>query len=476
MKLWGRFGPINLLWSFIVVGIVKHNKKARGSRPQAPKSAVEEVEIHALSHEAQGVSRSQDKVMFIPGTLPGETVKVQVDKEMRHFNHGKLIELVSVSNERVEPFCPHFKRCGACQLQHLASDKQLGYKQQNLHEQLTRQLKLNDIPWQAPIESEPFNYRRRARLGVRYRKQQDEIIVGFREEANKHLAAIKACPVLQPSLSELITPLQVLISQLVSKSRITQLELIASDDTDVAVLRHLKKMEAQDVKKLKKWAQAKNIQLFLQGDEDEGLTCLWPEEAAPLSYEVQGNDLHFNVKNFIQGNKEVNKKMLAQAQNWLAAKPHETLLDLFAGIGNFSVPMAQQFKQVVAVEGISDMVKQIDHNSALNKQDNVQAMMLNLADEVLLQKLPKTDAILLDPPRTGAAELMPWLSRQKSRILYVACEPSSLVRDAKVLLEAGFKLDKICVMDMFPQTKHVESMALFVKDSGHRVRKGLGEV
>ncbi len=450
------------------MGIVKHNKKARGSRPQAPQTALAEVVIDALSHEAQGVSHSQDKVMFVAGALPSETVTVQVSKAMRHYNHGQLIEIVSPSAERVTPFCPHFKRCGACQLQHLASDKQLGYKQQNLHEQLTRQLKLAGIPWQAPIASEPFHYRRRARLGVRYRKQQDEIIVGFREAANKHLAAITQCPVLQPSLSALITPLQLLISQLVSKSRITQLELIAADDTDVVVVRHLKKMEAQDVKRLKKWAQAHRTQLFLQGD-DEGLTCLWPEPLASsaesaLRYEVEGSQLHFNVKNFIQGNNAVNQKMVAQARSWLAAKPHETLLDLFAGIGNFSVPMAKDFAKVVAVEGIADMVQQIRHNAALNQRDNVEACVLNLADEILLPKLPQADAILLDPPRTGAAELMPWLSAQAARILYVACEPSSLVRDAKVLLAAGFKLEKICVMDMFPQTKHVESMALFVKN------------
>ncbi len=450
------------------MGIVKHNKKARGSRPQPIKTEVCEVEIHALSHEAQGVSRSQDKVMFIPDTLPGETVKVQVSKEMRHFNHGKLIEVVSASDERVEPLCPHFSRCGACQLQHLASDKQLGYKQQNLHEQLTRQLKLEDIPWQAAIESQAFNYRRRARLGVRYRKQQDEIIVGFREEANSHLTAIKECLVLQPSLSQLITPLQELISLLVSKSRITQVELIASDDVDVVVLRHLKKMEAQDIKRLKTWAKTKNVQLFLDAGEPSKnevshLTCIWPEVEQPLRYWVLDNELHFNVKNFIQGNKDVNQKMLAQAQAWLAPSPDETLMDLFAGIGNFSVPLAKDFKQVVAVEGISDMVKQIDHNSQQNGLKNVQAMLLNLADEILLQKLPIADAILLDPPRAGAAELMPWLAAQSSRILYVACEPSSLVRDAKVLLEAGFKLSKIGVMDMFPQTKHVETMALFVK-------------
>ena len=442
------------------MAIVKQSKKAR--RPKLQDAV---VEIHALSHEAQGVSRSQDKVMFVPGALPTETVKVRIEKEMRNFNHGKIVELITASKERVEPPCPHYTRCGACQLQHLQADKQLGYKQSNLHEQLSRQLKLTDIPWQDPITSESLGYRRRARLGVRYRNKVDEIIVGFREEANSHLTNIDACQVLQPSLSKLIEPLQQLITLLQAKSRITQLELIASDDRDVVVMRHLKKITEVDQKVIAQWAQTHDASFYLQGDEADDLHCLWPLEAdaQTLNYEVLGHVLEFNVKNFIQGNAAVNKIMVSQALDWLDAKPEETLLDLFAGIGNFSIPAAQHFKEVVAVEGVSSMVGQIKHNAQLNQLKNVQAQAMNLSDDILLQRLPKANAILLDPPRTGAAELMPWLAKQSSRILYVACEPSSLVRDAKALLDAGFKLQKIAVMDMFPHTKHVESMALFVK-------------
>jgi len=170
------------------------------------------------------------------------------------------------------------------------------------------------------------------------------------------------------------------------------------------------------------------------------------------------------VKDFIQGNAQVNQSMITLASQWLDLKPNETLLDLFAGIGNFSLPLATKVKEVFAVEGVVEMVMRINHNAQQQGVKNISAMALNLADEELLFRLPKADAILLDPPRTGAAALMPWLSKQKSRILYVACEPSSLVRDAQPLLEAGFRIEKICVMDMFPQTKHVETMALFVKD------------
>ncbi len=442
------------------MAIVKQSKKAR--RPKLEDAV---VEIHGLSHEAQGVSRSQDKVMFVSGALPSETVKVRIEKEMRNFNHAKLLEIMNPSPERVTAPCPHYSRCGACQLQHLQADKQLGYKQSNLHEQLTRQLKLTDIPWQSPITSEDLGYRRRARLGVRYRNKVDEIIVGFREEANSHLTNIDACQVLQPSLSKLIEPLRQLITLLHAKSRITQLELIASDHCDVVVMRHLKNITEADQKLIKKWAQDNEVNFYLQGDEAQNLHCLWPIdlESQKLSYEVLGQTLDFNVKNFIQGNAQVNKAMVSQALDWLDAKPEETLLDLYAGIGNFSIPAAKHFKEVTAVEGISSMVGQIEHNAQLNQLDNIQAQVMNLSDDVLHQRLPKVSAVLLDPPRTGAAELMPWLAKQSSRILYVACEPSSLVRDAKALIDAGFKLKKIAVMDMFPHTKHVESMALFVK-------------
>ncbi|MFY0640247.1 MAG: 23S rRNA (uracil(1939)-C(5))-methyltransferase RlmD [Bermanella sp.] len=441
------------------MAIVRNGKK---SVKRTEKAQELDLTIQSLSHEAHGVGRHENKVVFVPGALPGEEVKVRLQKQQRHFSQGQLLSIDKASEHRVEPSCPHFSRCGACQLQHLATAEQLPYKQENLHQQLTRQLKLSEIPWQAPIASEGFGYRRRARLGVRYRKQLDEIIIGFREEANKHLAAIDACPVLEPALSALITPMQACISELNAKTVITQMELIASDQGPIVVLRHLKAIQADDKNTLKAFAKQHECLMYFQGDES--LECVYPETESALSYSVSNFELEFQVKDFIQGNAQVNQKMVELAAQWLDLKPEETLLDLFAGIGNFSIPLAPKVKSLLAVEGVGPMVERIKHNAQRHNMDNITAMALNLDDEELLFRLPKADAIILDPPRTGAATLMPWLSKQKSRILYIACEPSSLVRDAQPLLDAGFRIEKITVMDMFPQTKHVESMALFVKD------------
>ena len=441
------------------MAIVRNGKK---SVKRTEKAQELDLIIQSLSHEAHGVGRHDNKVVFVPGALPGEEVKVRLQKQQRHFSQAQLLSIEKASEHRIEPNCPHFDRCGACQLQHLASAEQLPYKQENLHQQLTRQLKLNDIPWQAPIESDGFGSRRRARLGVRYRKQLDEIIIGFREEANKHLTAIDACPVLEPVLSALITPMQACISQLNAKAVITQMELITSDQGPIVVLRHLKALQADDQNTLKAFAKQQECLMYLQGDES--LECVYPEVEPALSYSVSDFELDFQLTDFIQGNAQVNQGMVQLAAQWLDLKSNETLLDLFAGIGNFSIPLAPKVKSVLAVEGVGPMVERIKHNAQRHKMDNITAMDLNLDDEVLLFRLPKADAIILDPPRTGAATLMPWLSKQKSRILYIACEPSSLVRDAQPLLDAGFRIEKITVMDMFPQTKHVESMALFVKD------------
>lgn len=443
----------------LIVAIVRNGKKSAKRTEKAPEL---DITIQSLSHEAHGVGRHENKVVFVPGALPGENVHVRLQKQQRHFSQAQLISVTQASEHRVEPLCPHFTRCGACQLQHLTTSEQLPHKQENLHQQLTRQLKLDDIPWQAPIASDGFGYRRRARLGVRYRKQLDEIIIGFREEANKHLASIDACPVLEPALSNLITPMQVCLSSLQAKAVITQMELITSKQGPVVVLRHLKALQADDKQALLHFAKQHDCLMYLQGDES--LECVYPETETALSYSVSGYELEFQVKDFIQGNAQANQKMVDLAAQWLDLKADETLLDLFAGIGNFSIPLAPKVKSLLAVEGVGPMVERIKHNAQRHNMGNITAMALNLDDEELLFRLPKADAILLDPPRTGAATLMPWLSKQKCRILYIACEPSSLVRDAQPLLDAGFRIEKITVMDMFPQTKHVESMALFVKD------------
>ncbi len=438
--------------------------RAKAPHPSKWEGQNTEVTIQGVSHEGHGVSRDLGKVLFVPGALMNEKVSVQITKEQRNRLSGRLLDVLEPSTHRVPPQCPHFQRCGACQLQHLDTPQQISDKQQHLHEDLVRHLKLTELPWLPPIHSEAFGYRRRARLGIRYRQHQDEVIVGFREEANSHLAAIDTCDVLRPELSALIQPLQALLSQLDGRSRFTQAELIADDDGPVMVLRYLKTLNERDEHQLVEFAQQQNLCLWLQPDEVDGLRCIWPESARPLQYALASLRLEFQVKDFIQGNGSVNRAMVERAIEWLAPQSNETVLDLFAGIGNFSLPIAQQCHQVIAVEGVAGMVARIKHNAELNDIKNIEAIKLNLDDPINMARLPKVDRIILDPPRTGAASMMPWLIQQQASILYIACEPSSLVRDAKPLLDAGYTLSKLCVMDMFPQTRHVETMALFERN------------
>ena len=319
------------------VPIVKHRKPARKATP-----VEKTIEIHSLSHEAHGVGRSEDKVVFVPGALPSETVKVRIEKAGRNFDQAQLLEIQTASDERVEPQCPHFEKCGACQLQFLQSDKQLPYKKEDLHQQLTRKLKLDDLPWQPLIESEPYGYRRRARLGVRYRNKLDEIIIGFREESNSHLTAIQECLVMHPRLSQLISPLHEVISKLNGKSVITQIELLMDDHGPSIILRHLKPLKSEDTEQLLHWSKHHDASVWLEGDDS--LVALHKTHEGPLQYKVDDCEIHFGVKDFIQGNQQVNQSMVATALDWLNLKESETVLDLFAGSGNFTIPISKRGK------------------------------------------------------------------------------------------------------------------------------------
>lgn len=432
-------------------------KQRKASKPPAPKNIT--VTVHGLNHDAQGVARYNQRVLFVPNALPSETCIVSVTKQHRHFDEAKISAITEPSSERVEPSCPHYGHCGGCQLQHLASEHQLKYKQSNLDSQFKKHLKLDELPWDAPIESPAWNYRRRARLGVRYRNKLDEVIVGFREEANSHLTKVNTCPVLAPKLDKLIAPVAELIANLKAKSFITQVDMLQPSGQPCLVLRHIKPVSQPDQDALLEFADSHDVSVYLQG-EGEPIQLGTP---AVNQYDIQGLPLEFGVKNFIQGNDAVNQEMVRRVMDWLAPWSEGNVLDLFAGVGNFTLPLARHATSVTAVEGDQSMVDQLLHNAQRNGFGNVEAQAMNLADEACLDRLPDFDCVLLDPPRSGAALLMPWIARQKKPVVYVACDPSSLVRDAKVLLDAGYVMEKVTVMDMFPQTKHVESMALFVR-------------
>jgi len=442
------------------LAIFKPKKKPQNN---AARAAIQEVTTHDLNFDGQGVARYQGKVMFIDGALAHERVRVRPNHEHKKFWQGDLIEVVSASPHRIEAPCPYFKRCGGCQLQHLESDQQIGFKQKHLDFALTHKLGLTEVPWQTPILSEPYGYRRRARLGIRYRNNLKQVIVGFREAQNSHLADINDCPVLEPDLAKLIKPLKQSLNELEHPEWYTQAEILAGDHHAVMSLTVIKSPTPADEQALALFAKEQNIVLTLRQNKVDQV--LYQPNGSQLEFEVGGCRIAFNGQSFIQSNAGVNRQMIELALKWLKVSEDEQVLDLFAGLGNFTLPLARTAKQVTAVELDKSMVERLLINAQTNQLDNVRGMVTNLADANATEQLPWADVIILDPPRAGAAELMPWIAQQKSRVLYVACDPASLIRDAKPLLEAGYALNKIVVMDMFPQTKHVETMALFtVKD------------
>lgn len=437
----------------------KPQVKAKSALPQEPVTLL----IDNLSNDGRGVSRSLEKVTFVAGALPGEQVLAKISAEHRSFNEAQLISRENDSPLRAKPFCPHYEKCGGCQLQHVVEDEQIHLKQQWLEQLFYKQHHLTDLPWQAPLTAGSRAYRRRARLGIRYRNERDEILIGFRESQNSHLHAIDACPVLVPELSALISPLQKTVQNLEGRARFTQVEMLQLDNGIMLVLRYLKKLSSHDSIHLREFARRHKLHLYLEPDEPEAVYCLWPEQPEALYYQLHdGSRIEVQAKHFMQANGAMNQAMVRQALEWLQPKATERALDLFSGAGNFSVPMARVLQSVHAVEVDDAMVNAARHSALQNGLSNLTVQRANLSNgDGLKNALKQADVILLDPPRAGAAELMPLLAKSGKRILYIACEASSLVRDAGALFEQGYRIDKIGVMDMFPHTRHVETMALF---------------
>lgn len=441
----------------------KRSQRGRDVKRSTPQSETKTLQVHGLSHEAQGVAKDGDRVVFVEGALPEETVEARITEQRRRFALAQTLQVMQSSEHRVEPQCAHYDRCGGCQLQHLSTQQQLVYKQENLQHEFVSKLKLHDVPWQKPIEADGYGYRRRARIGIRYRHKTGEVVFGFREQKNSHLTDIQECPVLVDELQSLIPSLKSLLLKLEKVDVITQAQLLSGDELQVISLRIVKELPQADLKQLLAWAEEQAIQLDLQ--RETGTETLYTPPNRALWFKVAGQRIDFASDSFIQANASVNEQMVSTALQWLQVKDHETVLDLYAGLGNFTLPLAQQAETVCAVELDKKMVADLEQNAKRNGLQNVDVQLGNLDDLTSVERLSNADFIVLDPPRAGAAPIMPWVSQQKCRVLYVACEPSSLIRDAAVLLESGYKLDKVVALDMFPQTKHIETMALFTPPS-----------
>jgi 23S rRNA (uracil1939-C5)-methyltransferase len=427
------------------------------------------VEIEKLSHEGRGVARVNGKTVFIHGALPGEQVLFEYRQHHRRFDEGVVVEVRRASPNRVAPKCPHYDLCGGCSLQHLAVDEQIRLKQELLLENLRHLAKLEPQSILPPLSGPVWGYRHKARLGVRYVKKKQRVLVGFRERQSRYLADLRRCEVLHPKVGERIGELADLIDKLECRENIPQIEVAVDDVVAALVFRNLVTLSESDRVRLADWGASHDMPVYLQPKGPETVFPLWPDNPR-LVYELadHGITIRFQPTDFTQVNPAINRAMIPLTIDLLALDSNDNLIEFFSGLGNFTLPFARRVASVTAIEGEEALVERARLNASTNKITNVRYFAADLATDVTAMPwLGDTpyNKVFLDPPRSGAFVLLPAIARlEPERIVYVSCNPASLARDAGMLVhELGFQLLQTGVMDMFPHTAHVESVAVFSK-------------
>jgi 23S rRNA (uracil1939-C5)-methyltransferase len=431
-----------------------------------------QVDITALTPEGRGVATLQGKKKFLRKGLPGETVMATDTYKHNSYDEGEVLEVLAPSPERVTPLCIHAQLCGGCVLQHFDPLAQIRFKEEMLMMHLLHIAELRPAQTLPPLLGAVFGYRHKARLGVKYVGKKEKVLVGFRESNGRYLADIDSCVVLHPAIGQKITALSKMIHTLEAYQSIPQIEAAVGEGVTALVFRHLQPLSAGDTAKLVQFAEdhsdtTQQMHLYLQPGGMDSIKRLWPETGEELlQYTLPAHNLtlQFHPANFTQINPEINRKMVDQAIALLAPQAHERILDLFCGLGNFTLPLARHCKEIIGVEGEHSLVARAVSNAHLNSISNAHFHTADLAADFSSAAFMEKpfDKILLDPPRTGALEAVKLLPQFKpERIVYVSCNPATLARDAKELTARGYVLTQAGVMDMFPHTGHVESMALF---------------
>lgn len=453
-----------------------HARVEEKRMPQTNKRLGEFI-IDRLSHDGRGIAILDGKTLFIDGALTGEKVTARLVEDHPRFIDARIDQLLSTSPERVEPPCPHYANCGGCQLQHMQPAAQLAMKQQSLLEQLQRWGGVAPKRVLPAISAGDTGYRSRARLGVWY-EADGSVSLGFRQQYSNAITHVNQCMVLVPELNTLLAPLHDWLTNLRAAKAVTHIELVKGQQQTAIILRHTKKLAEVDLVGLTQLAEQQACNVWLEPNGNLGLTDLKGEECDPrLVYQLESLELAFHPQDFTQVNPEVNQQMVAQALALLALKPDDRVLDLFCGIGNFTLPISRHCAEVIGIEAVESMVLRGRENTERLGITNAKFIAANLADmtHTQLQRLggankeQEITAILLDPPRDGAKDIITSIQRwvagkqlSPKRIVYVSCNPATLARDSALLAEAGYQLDAVGVLDMFPHTSHVESMALFL--------------
>jgi 23S rRNA (uracil1939-C5)-methyltransferase len=434
-----------------------------------PASEILTGQVDGLNHDGWGVARFGGKAVFIAGALPGETVEYRIRRRQRNFDEAELVRVIEPAADRIVPACAHFGTCGGCALQHLAPQSQLQIKDGMLREALRRIGKVEPRQWLAPLSAEPWGYRRRARLGSRFVHAKGRAMVGFRERMSSFVADIGRCPVLVPEVGNLIGDLSALISRLSIPTRIPQIEVAAGDDCVVLVLRILSPLSDADRAALLEFEQRHQVRWLLQPGGPSSLEPL--QGTIPqLWYGLPeyGLRMTFEPADFIQVNAAMNQRLISQVLELLQLDAGSEVLDLFCGLGNFTLPIATRAQRVLGMEGDAGLIARAQANAVANGLANAQFATVNLAGKDAAARLESAAGtgpwshVLLDPPRTGAMDILPAIARlAPRRVVYVSCHPGSLARDLGILItEHGFALAAAGIVDMFPHTSHVESVAV----------------
>ncbi len=429
-------------------------------------SEVQEADVVDLAHDGRGVARDAGKAVFIDGALPGERVRFRVIKRRRQFDEAGLVDVLVASPDRVVPVCAHFGICGGCSLQHLSAPAQLAAKERQLLDNLERIGRVRPERVLPPLRGPAWAYRRRARLGVKYVHKKGRVLAGFREREKPYLADLRRCEVLLEPLATLPEDLAALVGTLAIREKIPQVEVAAGDAATALVFRVLEAPGPRDTEKIAAFGATQGLQIFLQTGGLDSVQPLRPDYP-PLTYAVDGGRvvIEFGPVDFVQINREINASMVTAALELLLPRVSDAVLDLFCGLGNFTLPLAHRVRRAVGVEGDAVLVAKAGSNAARNGVGNAVFFRENLFEPAQFGPWAneRYDLVLLDPPRAGASALLPRMAHWRPRrVVYISCHPGSLARDAEILVYAqGFKLTCAGVMDMFPQTTHVESIAVF---------------
>lgn len=425
-----------------------------------------ELVIDGLTHDGRGVGRHENKAVFVTGALVGERVLALQTGRNRHFDEAQTVTVLEPSPDRIVPKCPHFGVCSGCVLQHLSAEKQVEAKQRSLLDNLQRIGHVQPGNVLPVLTAQAWGYRRKGRFSVRYVEKKGGVLVGFREHDPRFVAQLRQCETVVPELSALITPLSELIGTLAAKHDIPQVEFIKGDGPIALVFRHFCALAEEDLDRLRAFEKAHALQLYLQSGGAHTVMPLTPDPE-PLSFTLSGSGICFRFRplDFIQVNAGLNEAMIERTLQLLDPKPSDVVLDLFCGLGNFTLPLAKVVGEAVGVEGDQGLVDRAKENAALNGIANASFFAADLAQDISSQlwKTQRFNKILLDPPRAGALDVLKQLNlKGVERIVYVSCHPASLARDAGYLVqERGYRLTQAGAMDMFPQTAHVESIAVF---------------